>query len=300
MAKRVDIHAPSAEGFDPEQYGCMGVFDLNPAADGGQDTEYAALMIQARLQATEKLKAEGYKFAAHNQGLGQCGHCGAHMRYAALMFQFEVKEMIWVGEICLNGTFSNTKEDFKRIREQANNQRQLTKALGLKNARLSNYAQEYPELAIWLNESEWEKIRRNYPYFVYDVYNQIARRDLSPRQLEAVVKVLKETDEKRAQEALSPKEPEINAPCPNGKTEVIGEVICVKLQESYFGNTLKMLVKDDKGFKVWVTLPSALGGVQKGARVKFTATLEQSNDDETFGFGKRPSKASILEETANV
>lgn len=293
--KRTDIHAPSAQGFDPEKYGCAGVFDLFPFSDGGQDSEYAALMIQARLAAEGKLKTEGYRWAPHSKGLGSCGHCGARMRYAALMFQFEVKEMIWVGEICLNGTFSETKEDFQSIREQANIQRQRTKALGLAERRLQDLIANYPELAIWGDKEAWEKVEGKYPFFVRDIKSKLSRYDLSPRQIEAVVKAMKETDERLAQRAEEQKT-EVTAPCPNGKHEVIGEVLTKKLQEGYYGNTLKMLVKDDKGFKVWVTLPSSLSGVQKGDRVKFTATLEQSRNDETFGFGKRPTKAVVLEE----
>src|SRR5690606_20471029 len=44
---------------------------------------------------------------------------------------------------------------------------------------------------------------------------------------------------------------------------------------------------------VYGTVPAAIGGVERGERVAFTATVEASDDDETFGFFKRPTKAQL-------
>ena len=62
-----------------------------------------------------------------------------------------------------------------------------------------------------------------------------------------------------------------------------------------------MLVRDDRGFKLWGTVPASLGyselgehSLTKGDRISFTATLEQSNDDPKFGFFKRPTKAELI------
>jgi hypothetical protein len=124
-------------------------------------------------------------------------------------------------------------------------------------------------------------------------------------------------------------------PCPTGRVEITGEVISTKVQESQYGDQLKMLVKDDRGFKVWGSIPSSLQlvdmpfkqviesefveqvrkngheitweddgtwtttrivqrGLEKGDRVTFTATVTPSNDDDKFGFYKRPSKAKMV------
>jgi hypothetical protein len=56
-----------------------------------------------------------------------------------------------------------------------------------------------------------------------------------------------------------------------------------------------MLVRDDRGFKVWGTVPSSLPNTDRGDKVTFTASVERSNNDETFGFFKRPSKATLIE-----
>lgn len=84
------------------------------------------------------------------------------------------------------------------------------------------------------------------------------------------------------------------APVIEGRIVLTGRVVCVKLQESVYGTTVKMIVLDDRGFKVWGTMPKALeeDNVSKGDRVTFTGTVGVSDDDETFGFYVRPSKPS--------
>lgn len=95
----------------------------------------------------------------------------------------------------------------------------------------------------------------------------------------------------RAAEAAAPAEP-----APEGRVVVTGTVVGLKWQESQYGTTLKWTVRDDRGFRVWGTVPSALGEVERGDRVTFTVTLERSRDDETFAFGKRPTKAEFVDE----
>jgi len=99
------------------------------------------------------------------------------------------------------------------------------------------------------------------------------------------------------------------ADVPTGTVEITGEVVTIKWQEGKFGNTEKMLVKDERGFKVWGTVPRSLWsdtkqddegnlthlpGVEEGDTVKFTATVERSKDDPKFGFFKRPRAAEFV------
>ena len=126
---------------------------------------------------------------------------------------------------------------------------------------------------------------------------------LSPKQGAAVLKIIdgkadrqsKWDEERKAQydaaEAII-----------NGKQVITGKILSVKRERGTFGYDQvveKMLVQDDRGFKVWGTLPRSISdlifeGVElKGQRVSFTATVEASKDDEKFGFFKRPTKAAI-------
>lgn len=94
-------------------------------------------------------------------------------------------------------------------------------------------------------------------------------------------------------------EREAMTPAPEGRLQVTGEVLSTKYTESYYGTQFKMLVKDDRNFKVWSTIPSSIcEDIEKGSRITFTATLEQSDDDESFAFAKRPTKASFVQEAA--
>jgi hypothetical protein len=83
-------------------------------------------------------------------------------------------------------------------------------------------------------------------------------------------------------------------PVPTGRVVITGEVIGISERYSDYGVTYKLTVKDDRGFRVWVTRPAAISTADRGDRVSFTATVEPSSDDKFFGFGKRPTKASVL------
>lgn len=115
-------------------------------------------------------------------------------------------------------------------------------------------------------------------------------------------------------------------PVPEGREVITGEFVGWKWATGYGYNApevLKIIVKDDRGFKVFGSMPSSLSDElfarwynakaaelgddfaardygpdvylknSKGVRVTFTATLERSRDDELFGFFKRPTKAAI-------
>jgi len=85
--------------------------------------------------------------------------------------------------------------------------------------------------------------------------------------------------------------------CPVGRVEVTGTVLSTKWVDNKYGCTLKMLVEDRRGFKVFGSVPSALDNV-RGRSVSFTAALEPSKDDEKFGFFKRPTKATFIDTEA--
>lgn len=87
---------------------------------------------------------------------------------------------------------------------------------------------------------------------------------------------------------------------PTGRVTVTGVVVSVKVQDSPYGFTVKMLVKSAEGWKVWGTMPRSLEGnyntigAEEGDTVTFAAALTPSDDDPLFGFFKRPTKASIV------
>lgn len=127
-------------------------------------------------------------------------------------------------------------------------------------------------------------------------------RDLSERQLEAVRK-------------FTVARPSTGAPVVEGRYEMVGKVVSTKTVESDFGTGYKMLVELADGQRVFGSIPNNLwseveflGGYRKlawdetdgvmkklvGMELKFTATVERSSKDESFGFFKRPTKASVV------
>ena len=77
-----------------------------------------------------------------------------------------------------------------------------------------------------------------------------------------------------------------------GRQVINGVVLAIKRQESEWGSVLKMLVQDDRGFRVWGTVPSSLD-TNREDHITFTATVTQSDKDTKFGFFKRPAKAQV-------
>ena len=76
------------------------------------------------------------------------------------------------------------------------------------------------------------------------------------------------------------------ASVPTGNVEIEGTIKTVKFVEAY--GSYKIRVVSDAGWAVWGTLPKAIRRAEVGDRVRFTATVEPSKDDATFGFFKRP------------
>lgn len=98
---------------------------------------------------------------------------------------------------------------------------------------------------------------------------------------------------------INPPAKEAIVEAPAGKLVVTGEVLSFKWVDSFTGfghGTMKMLVRDDRGFKVFGTCPASLSGAVKGSRVTFTATLQPSSSDPSFAFFSRPTKGVCLDE----
>lgn len=153
--------------------------------------------------------------------------------------------------------------------------------------------------------------------FMLDMQTRVLtdERALTPKQAAAVRKVM----ERAAQE------PEA-APVIEGRIAITGTILTVKSQEGDFGMQTKMLVQDERGFKVWGTMASTLADAlydawhaaeqeakgddfyrgnygsdywhasARGRKVTFTAKVTASKDDNTFGYYTRPTKASIAEQ----
>jgi hypothetical protein len=284
---RSDLHRPAE--FDPEQYEWVGGYDNNPE---WPTHDLLAFHLRALLAQS--------KTAAYGDGT-QCDHCGAHIRYVGVFCHMPTGDHIAVGETCAEGRFSYDKATFDRLRKQA----QLDREKQAIKAAWETFQIDH--------EADWEALHASENEFVIDVLRKGRQYgSLSDRQLEAIIKAV-------ARDAAKAEEPEeITVPVPEGRQTITGTVLSVKLQDSYYGETWKMLVKvetPEGSFKVWGTVPQCFmlqanlrsdsaveGGLAWMHRthpmVTFTATVERSQKDESFGFFKRPAKAQILEGVA--
>ena len=117
-------------------------------------------------------------------------------------------------------------------------------------------------------------------------------------QASGVIEMIEEfiyTPQRKAADAAQAKQDALDAaaqpvPVNAGRIAVCGTVLTTKIQESQYGSTLKMLVRDDRGFKLWGSVPSSIYP-SRGDTVEFVAAVEPSDDDPKFGFYKRPTKA---------
>lgn len=284
---RTDIHRPSAPEFDPEKYELHGVYDLAPEWD-------AAAKIAERQAAVNALVTRGYRFGGSTTG--GCGHCGSHFRYGALVAHPEAREMMFIGETCLEGRFSMSRNEyvtaFRRVRDTAAADRQRAAHAAM----VAEFKAANPEVADILADTTTTS---QSPDFLAEIAVKLARYgDLSERQCAAVLKTGRAIRARAAR--TRPAAPVVeNAPAPEGRVTVTGVITGTKWQDSAYGEgALKMRVQADAGYAVWVTVPRSLDAANapvRGRRVEFTATLERSARDETFAFGSSPAAAKFLD-----
>ena len=134
------------------------------------------------------------------------------------------------------------------------------------------------------------------------------KRFMSEKMIAAVEKIIAADAERAVIDAAK-------APVVAGRRVVTGKVVSTKSYDSQYGTAYKMLVEEEGGARVFGSIPGALwdeveflGAYRKhawnetdgvmtklvGMEVTFTATVEASDNDKSFGFFKRPDKASIV------
>lgn len=311
--RRTDIHRPSAPEFDPADYTCQGVFDLHPEEG---DNRY-------RVQVVTALRAQGYSFRGAPHGSRQCSHCGAHLRYAALMLHTPTGTLMYVGETCLDNRFDSlTKDEFARLRATAKlnterrNLRERFTALCDEHPVLA-YASYAQNIAVAGADNgvdcegsfEWVTRTGDKIATMLDITGKARRYcSISPAQaayLNRIMGWLDEAEQRRAaREAQRAATLATGVTLPTeGRQAVTGEIVKVEVRDNDFtgGVRIVMTVRDDRGFLVWGTLPSSLdpghGSLDnlRGKRCTFTAAIKASDNDPLFGYISRPTKASYLD-----
>ena len=136
--------------------------------------------------------------------------------------------------------------------------------------------------------SQWES------RFLRDITAKARRFALSEGQIKTLDSIVAKVDE-RGEQAAAEEATLVDPPA--GRCEIEGEVISVKVQDGRFGRQVKLLVKCE-GFRVYGTCPASLDDVERGVRVRLTATLQPK--ERGFAFWSRPTKASIVTAVESV
>lgn len=222
------------------------------------------------------------------RGTHQCHHCGARIRYFAILEHIPTGDYIAVGETCLD-RFDLTTDAFHALRRQAELDRQVQR---IRKA-IDAFVQANPDLA-WMGDRNADGPEASLANgFVQDIARKLRLYgELSQRQVDAVRTAITRDAERAAAIA---NDPTIWVAAPEGRVQVTGEVLAVKFQDSDFGGSWKMLVKvagqgEHEAWKLWVTVPSALD-VERGDSITIKVTVTPKAGEESFAYGKRPTVA---------
>jgi hypothetical protein len=137
--------------------------------------------------------------------------------------------------------------------------------------------------------------------FIRDIQDKASRYDLTEKQVAAAIEAIERAEAWAREDAAKAEALDAAGPVTEGRRVIEGEVVTTKYQDSDYGSTLKMLVVQADGNKVWGTVPTIRDGegdrsyIEIGDRVRFMAKVERSAEDEHFGFFSRPTKAEIVE-----
>jgi hypothetical protein len=220
-----------------------------------------------------------------------CSRCGGQggMEYYAHVF----------GGVCFecngsrghNSTVRNLrKAESSRISRLNAEERKLAAKREHHNQQVLAAEAQYPALSQWADLMSENS-------FLLDLWTKAFDYELSEKQVAAAGKVATSILERKAARLAEQAE---MTEVVEGKITVTGTVVSVKSQEGDWGTQFKMLVKDDRNFKVWSTIPATLmravdSYMEKlvGQHISFNATVTASRDDKSFGFASSPSKGVI-------
>lgn len=239
-----------------------------------------------------------------------CYECG-NSPYAKLGAEFssEADAQKW----CHVRALAKANRDRKRIaKEQAARDARDARVAALKETDADVVAmlqKIYDDENEAYGTGDYSKVSKN--SFLRDMASKLFNagdKGLTENMVVALRKVVVRETEKAAAKAALPALVE-------GRRVLTGKVVSTKSFESDYGTAYKMLVELEDGTRIFGSIPSNiwnevefLGAYRKaawnetdgvmtklvGMELTFTATVEASKDDKSFGFFKRPTKAEIV------
>lgn len=282
MTTRTDAHRPAA--LVTEDYEYLWAFD----------NQAPGVLVRVDMDWWASITNWDPAVPDH-RGTHQCHHCGAHIRYVAILRHLPTGYALAVGETCLENRFELASAEFHKLRKAAELDRQAQR---IKTAATDFVANVTDEATAALLAKNADLSGSDLEGWALDTFTDIRRKlwiygDISPRQLDLVVKLVSEAPAKKA--AVAARQDEATVPAPTGRVQFTGKVVSKKYHENDFGGVYKLTVKvttPEGVYLVWVSQPSSVT-VEVGDTVTMTATLTPSDDKEHFAFGKRPAKCTV-------
>jgi hypothetical protein len=283
--QRTDIHRPTE--MDPQNYEYVAAFDnQTPWVLAGGDW---AMEISRKIARDDRL----------DRSVFQCHHCGARLRYFAVLTYTPTGEYVVVGETCLDNRFSLvSKAAFDALREAAALDR---KAQRIKTAAAAFVAElTDPTAKLALDRETDLAATFGLDGYGLSTVTDIRRKlwnsygEISERQIAFVLRLIAEVPARAAAAAARAAEEDLKIPCPTGKV-TIDVVVGRKWKDSEYGGSMKITLKcatPEGIFLVWMTEPRAIE-TERGDIVRVSVNITPSDSDPSFGFGKRPTKAEI-------
>lgn len=222
-----------------------------------------------------------------------CDRCGGE----GILEQFKLGADGGVCFKCNGGKGTMTTVGVLREREKGRIRNVNRRNTALHNDRMlhnANYRR-----AIEMNPlAEGWRYRTSTDGFLSDLWWKAFKRDLSEKQLAAIGRTFERDVEYQARKKA---EKDAVVDVVEGRGEISGTVVATKVSATKWGSTLKMTVKDDRGFRINGAVPANLQEEYwantrdlAGRKVKFTGTVKKS-DENGFGFFTRADKAEFAD-----
>lgn len=225
MKTRNDIHRPSV--INPADYEFVS---FQCRIDGIEDV-YANQVNQARLQA--HLAETGGRFSNHDHG-GSCHVCGAHAVYLATFYHAATNSYIQTGSDCAEKMHLAIDGDFDAFKTAMRDAREAKAGKAKARAFLAEAGLE----AAWDIFQQDSGFSRE-AHTIRDIVGKLIRYgSISDRQtafLRTLVDQIERADEIEAQRKA---EREAAEDCPEGRTEVTGQVLKAEYRDSGYGESL--------------------------------------------------------------
>jgi len=273
--KRTDVHRPSViipEDYEFVAFECLRVDNLGDALVLKAEREKIAFHMQQT----------GGRYSGHEHG-GNCMVCGnVFATYTILFYHAKTNTYVRMGQDCAQKV-EMSYGDFNRFTASVRDA--IEAKAGKRKAEALLNEQGIPQA--WLLYTaenrqgfQWEEVT------ISDIVGKLVRYgSISEKQVSFVRSLLGKIENRAAIEAQRKAEYEAAADCPMGRVTIKGTVLVLKVVDSIYGESTKVLIRAQEGYKVW---GSRFDNVTKGDAVHFTATVEPSKNDTKFGFFKRP------------